>query len=132
MASRSAAKRRRGEPAVKAGDQADGSILKRKADGPQVAGFDADVAIADDQEVVAGIFSEADQLIHLLAGAELLAAGKEANGDGRKIAYEFLDYGNSRVAIIGYVKQNFKFWIILARKAGKILVGIAIESADRF
>src|ERR1700683_3606766 len=97
-------KRRRGQPAVKAGHQADRWVLERKADGTQVIGFHADVAIADDQEVVAGVFRQADQLIHLLAGAELLAAGKEANRNRRKITYDFLDYGNGRVAVVGYVE----------------------------
>ena len=80
---------------------------------------------------MAGIASKPDQLIHLLAGAQLLAAGEKADGDQWEIGDQLLDYRNGRVVVVGYVKENLKFRVVLARKAGEILVGVAVKAADR-
>ena len=107
-------------------------IAKRRNDGAQEAGFDADVAVADEEEIVARFAGHAAKLVDLVACAERLGTDQQANRTLRKIARSVFDGGNRGIALVGNAKKNFEFGIILAAETRKVFVCFAVEAANGF
>ena len=106
--------------------------LARYAALAQEAGLDAHVAVADDYDLVAGLADHAAELVDLVACAARVRANEQADRAPREIGDQFPYDRNRRLLVIGDAEQDFEFGIILAAEAGEVLVGFAIQTANRF
>src|SRR5208282_5068988 len=98
--------------AVEARDRADLRIAKRRNDRSEIIPADANVAVADNENIVARFAGHPRELVDLVGSAELLRAFQQANAPIRKIADDFLEHWNCGIVLVRNVKKNFIFGII--------------------
>src|SRR5690348_2237276 len=120
-----------GDTSIKASNGSDLRVCERRGDGVQVAWSDANIAIADNQDVVLRFAHHAAELVYLVAGAKRRSADKQANVALRKISDQLFDDRHSRIRLFRHTEDDFEFRVLLPAKAGVVLVGFAIEPADR-
>ena len=121
-----------GEAAIEAGDTADARIAEGCNHGAQEALLDADVAIADDEEIVARFTGHAAELRDLVACAHGLRADEQANWATGKIANDFFDHGDGGIGIVRHAEEDFELGVILAAEACVVVVSLAVEAVNGF
>src|ERR1700733_7069753 len=112
-------------------DRADRGIFEIFDDHSEIVRLDADVAIAEDEKIVARFADEAHHFADFIAVAEIFRADEHPDFRPRKIGHHFLNYGNGRVFIVLHYENHFVFGIIQTAEAGVIIVCAAIGAADR-
>ncbi len=89
-------------------------IAQRGNQFAKVARFHAHVGIVEDQVLVLGFTHHQPHFRNLIVDRSVPGAVKQPNLALRKVAHQFLDYGNGRVALVGGAENQFVLGIILA------------------
>ena len=117
---------------VQAGDGAYIWILQRRHETAQIAGLDANIAVADHQVLVRGFFGQAGELGALVVGGLAPGADDGADVDSGEISGNALDDGQRRIGSITDTEKNFVLRIVEAAEAGEVFVSLGVEAAYRF
>src|SRR6202007_3395954 len=89
-------------------------------------------AVADCENFVLRFAHHAAKLVDLIADAQRLRANQETNPTLRKIARQFCNHRNRGVQLVADAEYYFIIGIILRAKASVVLVGLAVQSINRF
>ena len=99
---------------------------------PKIIRFHAHVTVTHYKKIVFRVLSQLAKIVHLVARSKMRNIGYQAYRAGREIGAQFFDDWNNGVASVGDRKDHLILWIIEAAKTGKILVGLMVQSANRF
>src|SRR6185437_3941530 len=118
--------------AVETGNCADLGIRERGSNRVQIARRYANVAVADNQNVVLSLAHHAAELVHFVTGAQLFRTNQQADFATRKIANQFFNYGHGGIRIFRDAKDNFKFRVLLNAEARIVFIRFAIQPTHWF
>ena len=124
-----------GAAAVKGSDEACGrSVLpgcERREDACEVVRADADVAVVDDEVVIAGVGHKLREIADLAVGTEDLWTEDEANGVIGEFCLELADDGSGRIVEAGDAEEDLVFaGVVLTAVAGESFGHAGIEAVD--
>jgi len=117
-------------PAIEGGHSADAAIAEQCRDASQISGFDAHVAIGDNQQVVPRLTHQAAKIGDFGVRAQPLRRHNQMDGAPRKVRDQFLQHGHDRILGVTHSKQNFEFRIVLPAKTREVFVRFGIQAAN--
>ncbi len=117
---------------IEAGDGAGFGIGERGSDVPEKIGWNAHVAVADDDHFVLRLADHAGELGDFVIGGVAAGAEEDADASLGKIADEPLDDRERRIVVFIDAEEDFEVGIVLAAEAGEVFVRVGIETADGF
>ena len=100
-------------------------------DGAQIIRGNANIAVGNHQQIVFRFIHQPHQTADFVVDGVALGAEDQPNIAFGKIAHQFFQHRQSRIVSI-HAEKNFVYGIILAAKAGVILVGVLVQTFDRF
>lgn len=116
---------------IEAGAAADLGIAERSDNGAEIIGADADVAVGDDEEMVARFLRKADEAGDFVVNGVAARAVENADLAIGEFDGQFFQERERGIIFVD-AKQNFVIGIILAAEAGVIFVGVGVEALDGF
>ncbi len=125
-------RRRAGNAAIRAGDQADFILCKRRYDSPQILRGDAHIAVTDDENRVLCRRRHAIKRGDLGVCERRLAADDKTRWDGRVPRRDLARDLETGVVQRARTEEDFVGGIVLLKKPFKMLGEIGLSSVQRF
>jgi len=124
--------RRPGHSAVEASDHSDAWVGQRRGHPAQVVGCDANVAVVDNQAVIASFRQHLRQVADLHVRAQDLRTNQQLNSAIGELPLQFLHALDCRVAGVAHPKNDFVFRIVLQAVAAKAFIHFRIGAFEGF
>src|SRR5579863_261392 len=118
-------------PAIQAGHHAGLLVGQRSDDPAQVVALHADVAVVDDQMIVASKLQHLLEIAHLHVCPENVGTDLQTDRTVRKFLPQLFDTGDGRIRRITDSENNFVFGIILQAVTAEALVDLRIDAFQR-
>ena len=117
---------------VKTGHAAHFRIAQRCDYRSQVVWFHANVAVVNDQHLVARFLHHALEFGHFIVDGLASGANQDANLPVGKIVFQLFEDRHRGIVLIADAENQFILGIVLAAVTGQVLVGFGIQPAKGF
>jgi len=116
---------------IEAGDQAGPFRGQFRHNGGEIVSIDPNIAVHQDQHLMAGLAEHVLEVVHLGIVADGPAIDDQGDLVFREISHEPVDHGNGRVVGVVHSEDELIFGVVLAAEGNIIVIGLKILAGER-